>query len=97
MLLAWDVVVFRVGVAAPGLQIGLQRHSLGVGGIFLHGWIRLGMAVRYGVGRFASFSIIVVEKWQNVRFSSRRGPRDLNFKTQIGYAIFFSIKNGQHQ
>ena len=52
--LACHVVVFRVGVAAFGLQIGLQRHSFGVGEIFLHGWIRLGMAVRYGVGRFAS-------------------------------------------
>ena len=39
---------------ASDLQIDLQRHSLGVGEIFLHGWIGLETAVPHAVGRFCS-------------------------------------------
>ena len=81
--LACHVVVFRVGVAAPGLQIDLQRHSLGVGEIFLHGWNDLETAVPHAVGRFSSFSIIFVEKWQKRTIFIMTRPSRFEFKIQI--------------
>ena len=70
-------------MAAPGLQIDLQRHSLGVGEIFLHGWNDLETAVPEAVGRFSSFSIFFVEKWQKRTIFVMTRPSRFEFKIQI--------------
>ena len=70
-------------MAALGLQIDLQRHSLGVGEIFLHGWNHLETAVPHAVGRFASFSSFFVEKWQKRTIFIMTRPSRFEFKIQI--------------
>ena len=46
----------------PDLKIGLQQNSMGVGKLFLHGWIRNEIAVPQGSNEFCSIPIFHDEK-----------------------------------